>query len=263
MPETQINGERHFYDDLGDGPVLVLVHTAGASAQLFADVTDALSRHFRIVAPDLRGLGRSAHVKEMPPTAWNDDLMALLEHLGIDRFHLLGSALGARIAVRAAIDHPDRVLSLVADAPYFELSPEGVADGVTLFGSLAKGIPAGGLPPAFIDRLKEFHGADWQEVMANYPVLRMTPGLQEYYNLRDDIEKITCPVMIMRGDIDDAPHPLMHAVEMHLRLPETSRLWVAPNALASAILSHPDEWTRHVLDFLSSAVQRSDPARVP
>ena len=104
MPTTTINGLKHYYEDQGSGDVLVMLHGAQGSAHQFEEHFPELSKHLRVIAPDMRSMGRSEHVKELPPSAWEDDLKALLDKLGISQANVYGSSLGSRVAMRFAID---------------------------------------------------------------------------------------------------------------------------------------------------------------
>ena len=126
MPTTTISGLNHYYDDVGSGEeVLVMVHGATGSAHAFEPQYPGLSTRFRVIAPDLRSMGRSEHVTEMPPTAWVDDLGELLDQLGADSVHVLGNSLGSRIAMRFAINNPQRVRSVTVVNPIIAITPRG------------------------------------------------------------------------------------------------------------------------------------------
>lgn len=244
MPLTTINGYRHFYEDAGQGDVVVLLHGASGSAQSFAPFIPLLARDFRVIAPDLRAMGRSEHVATIPPTAWNDDLIALLDQLGIDAVHLYGVSLGSRIAMRMAIDQPQRVRTLTVDSAIIANDPAGNAALNATF--------RGQLPPERVEQYRQWHGEDWQTVVANYATIRNIPELQEYYNLRDHVARIRCPMLIVRGDIDDAVHPLAHSFEIHAKVPH-SWLWIAPNTALSPLRERPEELLRLYHTFIASA----------
>lgn len=105
---------------------LVLVHGLAASLGFWhLGIVRSLSALCRLIAYDLRGHGRS----EMTPTGYSipqmtDDLAALLDHLGLERVHLLGHSFGGAIALRFASRYPERVHSLIlADVRLRALQP--------------------------------------------------------------------------------------------------------------------------------------------
>jgi pimeloyl-ACP methyl ester carboxylesterase len=112
------DGVRLHYYTKGSGPPLVLVHGFALSAQvnwIGPGTVDSLASQFTVVAPDLRGHGRSD--KPHDPGVYGarlvDDLVAVLDHLKIPRAHVAGYSLGSRIGLRLLASHPDRVMSLV------------------------------------------------------------------------------------------------------------------------------------------------------
>jgi pimeloyl-ACP methyl ester carboxylesterase len=112
----EILGLRLRYLTAGTGPAVMLVHPVGYPAEIFARNIDALAAGFTVVAPDLPGQGFSA-----APACWDaapqevmaGAVLALADHLGIDRFTVVGSSLGALVAARVALRHPERVDGLV------------------------------------------------------------------------------------------------------------------------------------------------------
>ena len=124
MPTATINKFLHYYEDVGDGDVLILLHGATGSAHQFEEHIPALSQQYRVIVPDMRGMGRSAHVEQLDSvSAWVDDVYALLDYLGIGSAHVMGSSLGSRVSMRLALEHPGSVMSLILDAPIRALSP--------------------------------------------------------------------------------------------------------------------------------------------
>ncbi len=100
-------------------PALVLLHGFPQTHVMWRRVAQALSAHYQIVMPDLRGYGQSyAHQPDAPDhsphskRAMANDVVALLDHLGIDKAYVCGHDRGGRVAHRLAIDHPSRVIKL-------------------------------------------------------------------------------------------------------------------------------------------------------
>ncbi|MEH3055396.1 MAG: alpha/beta fold hydrolase [Patulibacter minatonensis] len=106
MPARLLNYHRQ-----GSGSPLVLVHGVAGSWQHWLPVIDELSEHHDVIAVDLAGFGGSTALGIAQPTipAFADDILALLDHLGIDRFHVSGNSLGG--AVTMELLRSGRVLS--------------------------------------------------------------------------------------------------------------------------------------------------------
>ncbi len=112
------NGVRLRYVEQGQGPAIVLMHgyTGTADRHFLANGVFAnLAKDHRAIAIDLRGHGKSA--KPHVPSAYGDemarDVVRLLDHLKIQRAHVLGYSLGGFIASRLATLHPERLISVV------------------------------------------------------------------------------------------------------------------------------------------------------
>ena len=179
MPTIQLNGLKHYYDDVGSGDeVLVMLHGANGSAHSFEEHYPELSKRFRIIAPDMRSMGRSEHVQSMDPSGWVDDLRALLDHLEIKQAHIYGSSLGSRVALRFAIEHPDCTRSVILTAPHTYLTHE-------LNNNMNRYDDDGTkLPPEEQELRRQRHGDDWLEAHRNFFNIRNVPELQQYYNTR-------------------------------------------------------------------------------
>lgn len=80
---------------------------------MFGDVADALAGHVRVIRWDQRGCGRSERRGPYSMARTAADLDAVRRHHGLDRMALLGHSWGAQLALRYALDHPDRVSRLV------------------------------------------------------------------------------------------------------------------------------------------------------
>ncbi|WP_419688845.1 alpha/beta fold hydrolase [Burkholderia theae] len=108
------NGIRQHYIDAGSGPVVVLLHGFPETSFAWRFQIPALARHYRVIAPDLRGYGET----DKPAAGYDKrnmarDLAGLLDALGIGRIALVGHDRGARVATRFSKDFPERVDRLV------------------------------------------------------------------------------------------------------------------------------------------------------
>lgn len=109
---AEVAGTRLYYESVGAGPALVLVHGFSGDCRMWDAQLADWSQRFRVIRYDLRGYGRSA-LPTQAPYAHADDLEALLDHLGIARAHVVGISMGGWIATHFAITRPARVSALV------------------------------------------------------------------------------------------------------------------------------------------------------
>src|SRR5258708_26043200 len=108
------NGIRQFYLEAGAGPPVILLHGFPETSFAWRFQIPPLARHYRAIAPDLRGYGETDKPsKGYDKRAMANDVVALLETLGGERVALVGHDRGARVATRLVKDHPELVDRLV------------------------------------------------------------------------------------------------------------------------------------------------------
>ena len=124
------NGVQIHFEEQGSGDAVVLVHgfASGAEHNWAGDWIPTLARHYRVVALDCRGHGQSG--KPHDPAAYagetmGDDVIRLLDHLGIKRALIMGYSMGGRIVTGLLMLHPERLRAAV-------LGGIGAATGATV-----------------------------------------------------------------------------------------------------------------------------------
>lgn len=109
------------YRVIGQGEPVLLIHGYSDKVEMWAGTADSLARDFRVIVPDVRGFGKSskpdgvaAYGREMA-----EDMIALLDHLGVGEAHLVGYSMGGAISADLALRHPGRVRSATMVAGAF------------------------------------------------------------------------------------------------------------------------------------------------
>lgn len=119
------NGARIAFDEAGSGLPVILVHAGIADRRMWDDVWADLATRYRVVRYDCRGFGETA-VVDPQPFSNRVDLIAVLDHLGIERAVLVGVSRAGSIVTDTALEFPDRALALVrvaAGLSGFEVEP--------------------------------------------------------------------------------------------------------------------------------------------
>jgi pimeloyl-ACP methyl ester carboxylesterase len=207
-------GARLVYDVTGTGPAVVLVHGFGLDRRMWDPQAEYLAARFLVVRYDCRGFGASGPFDPAVPYTHADDLVALLDHLGLGRPVLAGLSFGGRIVLQTALAAPDRVRGLVL--------LDAVLDGVPWdreseagLGQVARAVQAGGVPagraawlahPLFAAARQEPGLARRLAAMVDgYPGqhwLGRDPHRQVPPDFFDALEQVAAPTLVAVGEHD-------------------------------------------------------------
>jgi len=109
------NGVRIRYYSVGQGEPILLIHGWAADAEMWASAIQDLSRNYRVIALDCRGHGKSG--KPTDPSQYGmemvNDMVRLMDHLGIAKAHVLGYSMGGSITIKMLTVYPQRFLTAV------------------------------------------------------------------------------------------------------------------------------------------------------
>jgi pimeloyl-ACP methyl ester carboxylesterase len=247
-------GAKLFYTDSGgSGVPIVLMHAATGSVRAWERQTPAFTRAgYRVIAFDRRGWGRTTSEPGAAPGTAADDLIALMDDLHIDRFHLVGTAAGGFVTFDTALSYPNRLRSIVVansiggvqDQSFVELGrrlrpPEFTAMPPELrevSPSYRAGNPEGTRQWVELEKVSRPPG----------PVAAAQP-LKNRITFAE-LERITVPVLLLTGDADMfAPPPVLKMFAAHIRQAETV---VVPEAGHSTYWEQPEVFNRAVLSFI-------------
>ncbi len=206
----------------GEALPLVLLHGSPGSADDFRRLAPRLAQGRRVIAPDLPGFGASERrVDDYSIRAHAEAALALLDELGIQRFHALGFSMGGGPALHLAEDFPDRVASIVLVASI------GVQE-LELLGNYTANHAVHGLQLGLFRGLRNLvphFGAFDQPIARSYA--------RNFHDtdqrpLRGILESLEMPVFIIHGEQDPLV-PAAAALEHHRIVPH-SALWMRPDS---------------------------------
>lgn len=111
---AKINGIELYYEVHGEGVPLLLIAGYGHHSLIWQNVVEELSKKYKVILFDNRGMGRS-EIAAPPYTIemMAQDTVALLDHLGIEKAHVIGHSMGGAITQQMAKEYPERLLSCV------------------------------------------------------------------------------------------------------------------------------------------------------
>jgi 3-oxoadipate enol-lactonase len=250
-----VNGTSLYYEISGKGEPLVLINAGGLDCLMWNHQFSTLAEHFQVIRYDPRGLGKSTNPPDKPFSAAHD-LLGLLRFLKLERVSLLGSSLGASIAIDFALYRPEMVTRLILVAPALG----GYRYSPSFFQRLAAKMAAkqdGRLLPWIQWCLDEpFPGI---RVMAKeaFPTLPLNPEVLKLPvpPAIGRLAEIGVPTLVMVGEEDE---PDIHSISeiVSTRIPGAVRVILA-DAGHMPNQDQPGEFNQIVRDFLLSHVSRT------
>ena len=249
------------YERSGSGFPVLFIHAGIADARMWEPQAKAWADRFDMIRPDLRGFGDS----ELPPVSYSSrgDLIALLDHLGVERAHVIGCSMGGTAAIDLALEHPERVERLVLVAGGISGSNLGAADAA-LFSDIEAADragdmeavnraevrlwvdgprrPEGSAPAAVRDLVLDMNGRALKTDWASAEDRGINPSAITR------LGEIRARTLVIVGD-QDLPHASANADVITSNIPGACRA-VIKDAAHLPSLERPDELNRIVLDFL-------------
>jgi len=237
LPGARIRYEESGGEGSGEGPPVVFLHAGSGSSRMWEHQIPAFTgAGFRFIAYDRRSDGVAA-----------DDLDALAEHLGLERFHLVGTAAGGIVAVDYALSFPERLRSLVIANSIVGVQDE---DYLALSRSLRPAPQFDALPAEVKELGPSYRAANpagtlrWKE-LAQHVKTQPTRNRITFAAL----ETIRTPTLLLTGDADLYTPPSVLRL-FAARFPNCESV-VVPECGHSAFWEQPDMFNRTVLDFIT------------
>jgi len=250
------------YLDTGSGDPVVLLHSGYVDHRFWHEQIPALAAEFRVIAPDVRGHGRSANASK--PFRWADDLAELLRHLDAGPAVLVGLSMGGVIATDTVLEHPELVRAVVTcgaatgdfqytDSWHKGLQAEyartlGAGDIEGWLDAFVKVVPGEHRTPDAVDpeiprRLRE---------MALHSISKHTPDEPDRLVRVTDswprVPKIDVPVLAINGGLE--PADLLAASDRLAREVPNGRAEVVEGVGHYPNLEKPEVFNALLLDFL-------------
>lgn len=258
MPMADVNGTRIHYvtDGSQSAPPLILSNSIGADISMWDKQVEAFSKDFYLIRYDTRGHGRSGvPAGEYAISDLADDVCALADHLGFERFNFCGLSLGGMTGQRLGSNSPERLIKLVLCCNSAKSgTPEMWQQRIDT--AREKGMEAMAdahmerwFTPAFRDSAKELVQKT-RGVVAAAPVegyIGCAAAIREM-DQRESIRAISVPTLVI-GGAEDIAAPPADAQLLHDNIPG-SRLELIEDAAHLANIEQPEKFNAVVLDFL-------------
>jgi pimeloyl-ACP methyl ester carboxylesterase len=247
MAKIQVRDIEMYYEVHGnsDAEPLVLLHGFTATGrETFESFFDELGENYRLFVPDMRGHGRTTNPPgEIQHSELAHDTAAFVNALGLGRAHFCGHSSGGMQLPFIALEHPELVHSMALVSATYTFDDHCKNQACALRASAS---------PEWIEALRNLHGEthgtdyaytildQWLNSVLRPNELPFTP---------DDLNKVSCPTLIMHGDRDDF-FPVYVPTTMYQAIPN-SELCILPNCGHGLMADCPKMFVTALLEFLS------------
>lgn len=264
MPMAAVSNIHMYYESCGEGEPLLLISGNGADSSQWKAQIPVFSKKYRVIAFDNRDAGRTDRT-DMPYTieTMADDAMGLMDVLGIENAHILGTSMGGMIAQNIAYKYPERVMGLVLAVTMMKVSPRAnyacnQAIKQVLDGSDPEALAKYSVAWSFSDEL--FENPAVVEIVKNAMLAVLNQRTVDAFKRQNDatcvfdsrawVGKIVAPTLVM-GAEDDINIPRKYSSRDLAKSITGSKFVLLPGGHAS-FLGRPDAFQKYVTEFLSS-----------
>lgn len=236
IQDTQI-----YFEEYGEGTPLLLLHGGLGSIQVFKDVIPELSKHFKVIAVDSPGHGRSEQTDTLSYQLITDYISDMIDQMKLDSVYTMGCSDGAIVSLILAHDRPDKVLKAISDGGI--VNEKGYKPGII---ESIESINPETMNKGWVDNYKKINPQPekWKKF-----VLDTRSMWLDFPYIEDTIlNNINVPTLVMLGEHDVAI-TIEHALEMH-RTIEGSNIGIIPNAGHCICNTKPEMLSEVAIDFL-------------
>jgi 3-oxoadipate enol-lactonase len=247
-----------FSDPWGQPQTILMLHGNAESGLAWYAWVPKLARQYRVVRPDMRGFGESTAMPRDYPWSLDrlvEDFRLLMDHLDVERFHLVGAKIGGTIARAFAARRPERVITLTVvgtppplRAGAAERVPELIRDfethGVEYWARQNMGARLGGsFPPDGFEWWTKFMGRTAVSTQLGFM------GTIACADIRADLPKIACPTLVITTE-DSGLGTIEETRAWQQQIPD-SELLVLPGNSYHVAATHADRSADATLDFIT------------
>jgi 3-oxoadipate enol-lactonase len=265
LGSADVNGTRLYYEVVGDGHPLVLLHSGLTNSQMWEAQWETFAQHYRVIRYDFRGFGWS----RMPPGPFShrEDLYQLLRFLGVERAYLVGASMGGQVAIDFVLEHAEMVAALIpigagvsGDTPSAFLQErwreiDAVAEGGDIAQAIelelrlwvdGPGRSAEQVEPTMREQVRQMNVHNFTrapEQKLGQPQSLEPPALSR-------LGEIDVPTLVLVGD-QDVPDTLASADLLARGIPGAQKV-VIPGVAHLPSMEQPEQLNWLVLEFLGN-----------
>jgi pimeloyl-ACP methyl ester carboxylesterase len=252
MPYIEINNAKLYYqaygDEYSDRAPIVLIHGSTVDSHTDWDsIAPELARHYRVIAPDCRGHGRSNN----PQMSYSfkelaNDVAVFVHALGYERAHIIGHSNGGNVALVTLMEHSDIVQTCIPQAANAYVTRYLIEREPKVFDPerVAREVPT------WRDEMIKLHSdVNGEEYWRDLLWLTMKEIISEPNYSPAELERVEKATLVIMGAEDPVNAPDEHAQYIAHNIPN-AELWIPEKTGHNVHLERREEWIAKVLDFL-------------
>jgi pimeloyl-ACP methyl ester carboxylesterase len=282
MPYAKTDdGVRLYFEETGSGAPVIFVHEFAGDLRSYEMQLRHFGKRYRAIAYNARGFPPSdvpENVSSYSQARAADDILAVLDHIGAAKAHIVGISMGGFATLHFGLRHPTRALSLCIGGCGYGAEPDKRdifrAEADTIAATLRRdGMRAFAERYAYGPTRVQYENkdprghAEFKKMLGEHSAVgsaNTQAGVQKerpsLYTLTEEMGRITVPTLIITGD-EDWPC-LLPGILMKQSIP-TAALSVMPNTGHAINIEEPEEYNRIVADFLAQVDSGRWPHRDP
>lgn len=265
MPYFDNEGCQLHYEDYGHGQPLLLVHGLGSSTRDWEYQIPLLARHYRVLALDVRGHGRSDKPRGPYRIAdFADDVVALIEHLQLPPVHLVGISMGGMIGFQLGVDRPEllRSLTIVNSGPevkarnareWLEIGKRWTLSRLLSLDTIGKALGKLLFPKPEQAELRRKIEERWPQNDKRAYIASLNAIIG--WGVRERLDRITCPTLVISADHDYTP--VERKREYVAEMPN-AHLLVIENSRHATPMDQPERFNNALLAFLGEIANKEN-----
>lgn len=254
-----VNGTTLHYFDEGEGLPILFIHPPVIGGVCFAFQVQALQQQYRTIGFDIRGQGKSSPSrKRITYSVIVEDMVALLDHLKIDKAVVCGYSTGATVALEAVLGHPERFPAIILVSGMSEVSDFFVRSEIQMGVQLAK-MRAKSLL-SYVLAFGNTNNKKLRKAMYEAGIACDGANTEQYFeeslthNCSDQLHEIQCPVLLVYGQKDQRFRPYGRLLKSKLPQAEVVQVPAVSHQLPGKA---PDALNRAITEFMEKITSRT------
>ncbi|MFK7799323.1 MAG: alpha/beta fold hydrolase [Aureispira sp.] len=239
----QVNGVRLFYKETGKGTPMLFLHGGFGTSDLhFQHQFEAFANKYRIITLETRGHGKSTfNHKKFSYELFAEDTYAVLEALGVDSALVIGFSDGGITGLVLAEQHPEKVKNLVI------IGSNSVPDSTAVYPSDIEWVQNMDIAQTATELQATFPNCPAPQKLPTFVKKMQKLWLNEPNLMDKDLQKISCPVLIIAGENDIIK--IEHQVYLHRTIPN-SHLLILPHTGHDAHITRKNIVNQFILELI-------------